>query len=230
MTLREAIQEYRHFVESMTGDNSDDTMSSDLAVYNKLRTARSVVLDTVIGSGGMLTEEHYQTLRCVELEEEDIVQCPSIPESGCTWLKSTCDIPKTISIKSVTTHLGKQFSYVRWDKIKEKVNGRLPSSRTDKIYTLRTIEDKVYLYVYNDDFVKSITISGIFEDPIVAATFCGDNEIARCNPLEASFHTGQTIFGFVSKAAWETIARERSAAQVKATNNDFPLDRNMQVQ
>lgn len=223
MTIREAIQDYRHFIESMTGDNSDDTLTSDLAVYNKLKTARAVALKSLLDKNEFLSEEHYQVLTCVSLEEEDIVQCPFVPPSGCTWLVSTCDIPKTITLKSVSTHLGKQFSYVRWDKIKEKVGGRIGSAAKDKFYTTRMVGEKLFLYIYNDEFIKSILITGIFEDPIEASVFCkgGDNV---CSPMESSFHTAQSIFDLVSKNAWDVMLRARSSAKLKALNNDSPID------
>lgn len=229
MTVREAISEYQFWVESMTGDISDDTISSELAIYNRLKTARVSVLKSLLERGGQLSEEHFQILSCIELEEVDRVECPFVPASGCVWLKSVCDIPDFITLQSVSTHLGKYYSYVRWDKIKEKTNGRLKSAAKEKFYSFRMTKDKVYLYIYNDEFIKNITLTGIFEDPIEATAFCGDDQNAICNPMDTSFHTSPYVMDNVTKAAWELMLKSRAAAKAKLLNNDSPVDATTQV-
>lgn len=228
MTVREAISEYQFWVESMTGDMSDDTLSSELAIYQRLRTSRSVVLKTLIERGERLSEEHYQILRCIDLEEVDRVDCPFVPASGCVWLKSTCDVPDFIKLQSVTTHLGNSYSYVRWDKIKEKINGRLKSAAREKFFSFKMDKDKVYLYIYNDEFIKNITVTGVFEDPIEATAFCGDDKTAICNPMDTSFHTSPFIMDSVTKSAWDLMVKSRAAAKLKVLNNDQPIDVQMQ--
>ena len=224
MTVRDAIYEYRQFVESMTGDTSDDTLSSELAIYNTLRTSRTVVLRIATDRGERLSEEHFQTLSCIELEEVDRVECPFIPASGCVWLRSTCDIPDFVSIQSISTQLGDMYSYVRWDRVREKVGGRLKSAKTDKFYSLRTVKDKVYLYIYNDEFIKNITLTAIFEDPIEAEAFCKYDKTAICNPMDVSFHTAQNYVDVIKKGAWDVMLRARAAAKLKVLNNDSPVD------
>ncbi len=225
MFIREAINDYRFWVESFTGDSSDDTLTSEYAVYNRLITSRATVLKQMLAEGKKLTEEVYQTLLCIELEEVDRVECPFIPASGCYWLKSTCSIPEVVTMQSISTHLGEGYSYVRWDKIKEKVNGRLKSAATDTFYSLRTIKDKVYLYIYNDELKKNITLTGIFQDPIKAAQFCEDDTDAVCTPMDSvSFHTPQNLMDTISKLAWDITMRARQAARLKILNNDSPLD------
>jgi hypothetical protein len=54
MTVREAISEYQFWVESMTGDISDDTVSSELAIYHRLKTARVSILKSMLERGGQL--------------------------------------------------------------------------------------------------------------------------------------------------------------------------------
>ena len=229
MTVKEAISEYQFWVENMTGDISDDTLSSDLAIYHRLRTARATVLKTLIERGERLSEEHLQILRCIELEEVDRVDCPFVPTSGCVWLKSTCDIPDFISLQSVSTHLGQSYSYVRWDRLKEKVGGRLKSAAKEKFYSFKMDKDKVYLYIYNDEFIKNITLTGIFEDPIEATAFCGDDKNEICSPMDTSFHTSSFVMYTVSKTAWDLMTKARMAAKAKFLNNDSPVDNTTQM-
>ena len=51
MTVKEAISEYQFWVENLTGDISDDTMSGELAIYHRLRTARATVIKTLMERG-----------------------------------------------------------------------------------------------------------------------------------------------------------------------------------
>lgn len=224
MTVRKAIEDYKHWL-SATGDDTDDDDTSLQAIYDRLITSRASVLKQSLSKLQKLSEEVYQTLLCIELEEVDRVECPFIPASGCYWLKSTCAIPEYISIQGVSTHLGEGYSYVRWDRIKDKVNGRLKSAPREKFYSLRTIKDKVYIYLYNDEFKKNITLTGVFQDPIKAAQFCGDDQDAICTPMDSvSFHTPQHLMDAVSKMTWDITMRARAAAKYKLLNNDSPID------
>ena len=229
MTVKEAISEYQFWVENISGDISDDTMSGELAIYHRLRTARATVIKTLMERGEKVSEEHFQILSCIELEEVDRVECPFVPASGCVWLKSTCDIPDFITLQSVSTHLGQSYSYVRWDKIEQKTKGRLKSAAKEKFYSFRMQKDKVFLYIYNDEFIKNITLTGIFEDPIEANAFCGEDKVAICNPMETSFHTSPFIMDTVSKTAWDLMTKARAAAKTKFLNNDTPVDATTQT-
>ena len=228
MTIREAIHDYLHWLSS-TGEQSDDTDTSQIALYQALLKSRAVVMTQLINAGAKINEEAYQVLRCIDLEEVDIVECPFVPKSGCVWLKSTCALPETIKIQSVSRLLGEGYSYVRWDKTKEKVGGRLKSAAKEKFYSLRTIGGKTYLYIYNDETIKSITATAIFEDPIEATLFCGDNEEVKCNPIDTSFHTPQSLLDSIIKQTWDSTIRVRAQAKMKALNNDSPVDQTTQV-
>ena len=89
-------------------------------------------------------------------------------------------------------------------------------------------KDKVYLYIYNDEFIKNITVTGVFEDPIEATAFCGDDKNAICNPMDTSFHTSPFIMDSVTKSAWDLMVKSRTAAKLKVLNNDQPIDVQMQ--
>ena len=230
MTIRETIHSYLHWL-STTGDQSDDTDISSKSLYQALLKARAVVLSQAINLGVRLNEEAYQVLPCIELEERDVRECNLLPESGCTLLRSTCPIPDAIKIQSITTQLGQtSFSYTRWDKIAEKVGGRLKSAAKEKFYSLRTIDGKTYLYILNETDLKNITLTGIFEDPMEATLFCGINEEAKCNPIDTQFHTPQAMLDQIIKQTWDSTIRVRAAAKMKALNNDSPVDQVSQPQ
>lgn len=223
-TIRDLIHDFRQLVVSITGDTSDDLDFSDREIYFRYVLTRALVVKQLLERGVKLSEEFFQTLTCIELEEADRVECPFIPESGCKWLKSKCPLPDFITIQSIGTQLGTSFSYVRWDKIESKKKGRLPSAKKDRFYSFRTIGKDTYLYVYNDDFIKNIIAVGVFEDPIEAEKFCGLSKEAICNPMDVDFHTSAFALDMISKSSWDTIIKARSAAKAKILNNDSPID------
>lgn len=223
-TIRDLIHDFRQLVQSATGDTSDDLDFSDREIYFRYVLTRALIVKQLLERGIKLSEEFFQTLTCIELEDVDRVECPFIPASGCVWLKSKCPIPDHIMLQSVGTHLGTSFSYVRWDKIESKNKGRLPSAKKDRFYSFRTIGKDTYIYIYNDEFIKNIIAVGIFEDPIEAEKFCGLSQDAVCNPMDVDFHTSALVLDMVTKTAWDTILKARSAARPKLLNNDSPLD------
>lgn len=219
--IRDIIYDFRQAVVSATGDTSDDTDYSDKEIYMRLVMSRSAIIKSLLDRGVKLTEEFYQVIPCIQLEEVDIVECPTAPASGCVWLRSDCPLPDQLNIQSVSTHLGKTFSYARWDKLPLKVRGRLKSAATDSYYTFRTIGDKTWLYIHNDEFLKSATVVMIPENPIEANKYCNKT---ICNPMETDFHTSAPVLDMIIKTTWDTITKGKQLAQFKIMNNDSPTD------
>ena len=219
--IRDAIYDFRQNVVSATGDTSDETDYSDKQIYMRLIMSRSAIVKSMLDRGMKLSEEFYQVIPCIQLKEVDIVECPTAPASGCMWLKSDCPIPDYLTIQSVSSHLGKAYSYSRWDKLKIKMRGRLPSAPTESYYTLRTIDDKTWLYIYNNEFLESATITIIPEDPIKATEYCNKS---ICNPMDLDIHTSAPILDMIIKNTWDTITKGKQLAQFKILNNDSPTD------
>ena len=59
----------------------------------------------------------------------------------------------------------------------------------------------------------------IFEDPVKAAQFCG-NEEALCNPMELSFHTDYKLIDPILKLTWDTVMATRRNARPDMMNDD----------
>lgn len=221
-TIRDVIYDFRQTVVSATGDTSDDTDYSDKEIYMRLVMSRASIIKSLLDRGIKLSEEFYQVIPCVNLQEVDIVECPTAPASGCMWLKSDCPIPDHLVIQSVSTHLGKTFSYARWDKLREKVRGRLASAATDSYYTFRTIDNKTWLYIYNNEFLQSATVTMIPEDPIEANKYCNKDNV--CTPMDTDIHTSAPVLDMIIKTTWDTIIKGKQVAQFKIMNNDSPTD------
>jgi hypothetical protein len=221
MKIRDIISRFRHFGEDMSGYVSDDTSYSDLAIYDQLVTARSVIAhDRAKTAKEYFSDAMFQTLPCVMFEEVDSNECGLIPPSGCKILKSTCPIPNTLKLISVTSQLGnKTFDLVRWDQAEGKLNSRIKSIKDSTFATMRKIGENHYLYLLNNENLKNAVIVAIFEDPVKAAQFCGDKE-ALCNPLDLDFHTDYKLIDPILKYTWDTAVSVRRAAKPDLANDD----------
>jgi hypothetical protein len=173
-----------------------------------------------------------QNLRCVELIQVDPQECPCAPASGCFWLRTKEPVPRAIRYISVTDTLGKeQFTRKKWSDFKRVANSRIKSARTKRYYTLREAneagENKHYLYIYAKEedklYLKSLTISGLFANPIKAAAFasCGEiNLTAICNPMDIGFYTNEELRDVVNKQLILTLPQFRNLAPSDQLNND----------
>jgi len=222
MVIRNLIQSFRHFGEDPTGYISDDTSFSDFAIYQQLVRSRAVIVKDR-DRKEYFNHTMFQTLPCVMFEEVDANECGLIPRSRCKILKSTCPTPNILKLISVTSQLGNQtFDYVRWDQTAGKLNSRIESIRDSVFATIRTIGDEQYIYLINDDYIKNGVVVAIFEDPVIAAQFCGDQE-ALCNPMELDFHTDAKLTDVVLKLSYDTILGVRRAAKPDVVNDDTNL-------
>jgi hypothetical protein len=224
MTVRDIIARFRHFGEDITGYVSDDTSYSDLAIYDQLVTARAVIAyDRNRLAKEYFSDVMFQTLNCVMFNEVDANECGLIPPSGCKILKSTCPIPNTIKLISVTSSLGNNtFDIIRWDQAEGKLNSRIESIKKSTFATIRTIGKDQYLYLLNNENLKNATMVALFEDPVKAAQFCGDKE-AVCNPLDLDFHTDYKLIDPILKYTWDTISAVRRTAKPDIINDDTNL-------
>ena len=219
MEIRKVIEQWRHFGEDKAGYVSDDTSYSDFAIYDQLVMSRATIVKDR-ARPDYFTEIMFQTLPCVMLDEVDANECGLIPKSGCYILKSTCEVPNTLKITSISKQLGQNIDYVRWDRVQGKLNSRIESIREEPYYSIRTIGDKQYLYVFNHSHLKNVVITGIFEDPVIAAQFCEDKE-ALCNPLAVDFHTDYKLIDPILKLTWDSVLKVRNAAKEDRLNDDY---------
>jgi len=145
-----------------------------------------------LAAGRYITEHTVQILPCVEVVLVDRNECPCAPESGCMWLKTKVKIPRPIRIISVNDIIAQDsFSFLKWDRFKYIKHSRVNSLKKRRYYTMRDSGEGTFLYVYNDDFLESISISAIFEDPMDAAAYpkCGKRDIeAVCNPMDVDLY------------------------------------------
>lgn len=222
-TYRELADSIRSLLDR-TGFVTKDTRHSLHLIYDVILDMRtSFVKRTKVARKG-IGQENVQTLSCLSLEEADANICPCRPPAGCTWLKSTCPIPKSISISSVTnSNAGFKADYVEWSQFKTKLYSRSKKPYT-RYFTILDTGEGPYIYLYNDMFLENVTITGLWESPNHAAYFttCDETEtqtFLRCNPLDTPLYMDGDIVDVVFKMTYDFFARSAGVSTVDIKND-----------
>jgi hypothetical protein len=220
-TIGDTIDSFFHLATDITGFRSDDSAFTDLSVYSEILKSRSAIIKEIDSRNLELDIELIQNLTCIELEEVDREECPTRTPSGCVWLRSKKPIPDTIKILSVTNGIGTlKFTHERWDRL--SVEKRLHSSQNQPLYTFRNKGGEKYLYIFNNETIKNVHISAVFENPIDPVEFCLGKR--HCNPSELSIHTPQHIADMVLQRVYARIIGQRQTARPDIINNDNNLN------
>lgn len=147
------------------GISSDDSRLSNRHIYNKLLTVRARLLVQQAKQKQKISNWNYQTLKCVELIDAPVHECPNVPD-GCFVLRTKYPLPKIMTdlnrhlILSVTTLDGKRiFSETSWQAISFKKGNRF--TKTSAEYYLKD----GYLYLVDEKSLSIITITAIFGNP-----------------------------------------------------------------
>lgn len=204
MTIREAIEAFRMYVEDVTGrpTSGDGAFPPKLLYYVLTISKNSVLHDDVrrIRVSSATDDILIMDIPCVELEPADIVsECPCALPSGCIWLKSKHFIPspvdgKLFDVKTIDGSIG--FNYVAWNVFEDRVvNSRYIAARRGNYYTLRNVEGRYRLYVYSVGEVagagalSKVAIRGIFTDILEVLEFpmCSDDDVYICDVLDKPF-------------------------------------------
>jgi hypothetical protein len=230
-SYRDSVEYFKHVPLDSSGYQSDDLGWSDRVIVEHLLDVRTSEIKQRQLVGIPIDKHNEQTLPCIELEEVDAVDCPCPPPSGCIWLKSNDILPRMISLTSVSSIDGSiNFNPVDWTKLKYKVNSRIKSNQKKKYYTTRDTGEGTYLYILNDDFLKAVSLTAIFEDPYCAFSFpkCGEQNIeALCNPWNVDIKTDRSIFEAIIRKAWQILLSIRSAAGSDTYNDSQDNTKNV---
>ena len=200
------------------GCQSDDTRLSPRHIYSKLISLRSKYISQQAKKKQKINQWNFQTLPCVELIKTDIHNCPCIPPIGCRVLRTKYPLPKPLTdlnrhlIQSVTSLDGTIiFSEIQWDEVKYKASSKYTATKPDFF-----IRDG-YLYLVGLTqrmrHLDIITITGLWEDPLVSYSFIGKCEegCTDCedctSALDKDFPIdGENVDWIISEAAEELIS------------------------
>lgn len=224
MRIKEIIQRIQSLYSK--GVQSDDVTLSDRHVYNKMVTVRSKLISQEAKKKQKVNQWSYQTLNCVELIKAPVHECPCLPPIGCDILRTKYPIPKPLTdlnshlIQSVTTIDGSiVFSEIGWVEKKYKADNKYTANKPD--YYIRNN----YLYITHRSGIKLITITGLFDDPLVANSFPSycPGECTDCNdctsPLDMEFPIDNDMIDTLIDMCKEELIAQFSQMTGDLTNN-----------
>ncbi len=186
MTIGENLQRVQSLYSS--GVQSDDSRLSSRHIYNKLLSVRAKLITQKINKKQQISQWNYQPLRCVELIEVPIHECPCLPPIGCKILRTKYKLPKPLNsltshmLKSVTSIDGQiVFGEISWIEKKYSKGNKYTSQKPD--YFIR--DGYLFITVKNESSPMLLYIEGLFEDPIEVYEFtsfcdCGDGVDTEC--------------------------------------------------
>jgi hypothetical protein len=227
-TFRELCEAVRTVMDSQ-GFPSKDTKFSLRLVYDAILDSRTSFLKRTKTLRRGVGQENVQTISCVKLEEADRNVCPCQPPTGCTWLKSTKPIPKSLILSNMSvTNSNANFKadFVEWTKFKNKLYSRGRKEYT-RYFTILETGDGPYLYLYNDLFLESVSLTGLWEDPNHAAYFtsCGEEtkrqEFLRCNPLDTPLYMDRDTTDVVFKMTYDSLIRTVQGSILEIKNDSL---------
>lgn len=189
MKIKEIIQRVQSLYSK--GVQSDDTRLSNRHIYNVLMSVRSTLITQQINKKQGISAWNYQTLPCVELVKVPSHECPCIPDIGCEIVRSKYKLPAPLNglnghiIHSVTSIDRKiKFDEVKLNSINYQKGNKYTSSKVN--YFIH----QGYLYLSTPSKIEVVSVTALFEDPIIASKFINycDNSNNNCiDYLEQEF-------------------------------------------
>lgn len=221
---------YRDLAQSIktllvkSGFPSKDSRFTLKAIYDTLLDMRTSYLKRTKVARQGIGQQNVQTIGCIELIEADTNICPCRPPTGCIWLRSKNPIPKTISIFGVTnSNAAFKADYVEWSTFRTKMFSKAKRPTT-RYFTYLDTGEGSYLYLYNDDFLENVSMTGLWEDPNHAAYYgdCEESDrdkFLRCNPLDTPLYMDGDIVDIIFKMTWDFLIRSTEPSIQDTTNN-----------
>jgi hypothetical protein len=193
MVIGEIIQRVQSLYSK--GAQADDSRLMSRHIYNKMLSARSLLIFNKINKKQFMSKWNYTILPCVELIEVSGSDCPCIPAPGCQILRTKYKLPKPMN--SINGYIIDVVMSIDGSIIFHEVSYKSKSWRAADKYTSSKpdyfIKDD-YLYVTSTRKLKAVTIIGLFADPIEAEaypSFCEDKDedptACPTNPKDTDF-------------------------------------------
>lgn len=223
ITNREVVNAFRTLVADKVQISNQSGWSTRLVYFYIIRYRAKLIREKVLRNRN-LSHWNYQTIDCIPLTKTDMSECPCAPARGCVWKKIAYPIPKPLDrLKSVTSKDGQvTYSYVEWERVKNKINSRLEAQNAMAFYTIKTRRNGTYLYLYNDVHKKHVTVTGIFENPLEVQYYPDCNGVKeQCQePQNEEFILDPDLLPAVYDLAIAQISRAKQLG-TDILNNDI---------
>ncbi|HUS90098.1 MAG TPA: hypothetical protein VMW91_12180 [Desulfosporosinus sp.] len=204
-------------------------------VYNKLQTAWPMFAQKLLKEKAQDKDEWiYLTLPCIELHKAPAHDCPCVPPVGKKFYKSVIEVPSSLNVdgrpfRSVTTIDGSvEYDYTTWEDVARQKYNKYTASKP--AYFLKN----GYLYLKdNPKEIVLLAVTGIFEDPVAAAsvvgycTGCREEADPVCfDPLTVEFPVMDEILEPILEYTINSIAKYfHGFPEDKSTNSESDGDK-----
>ena len=239
-TIREIIAAFSHAVEEKTGRPFSDFKWPNRLIYFHLINQRAEIIYSTRKQNQLEGnyEDYTEVLPCVEMAEVDMVECPCLPKSGCTFMKSTTPMPRFIGGRPtlVTTVEGfEKYNFVNWSMFKYRINNRNQSSNDANLFTTQNIGNQDWLYTYITKEEAGIPIksratkvAGVPIDPMEMFMYpiCGKIPKEPCNILDLKFIIEKRLINVLFDATHRKLITINKGTTIGDTKND---DRNAEA-
>jgi hypothetical protein len=225
-TNRAVIQGFRDLV----GDRqylSDDNQWSRRLVYYHLLKYRNLLLEERMRRRDLsISLFNRQTIPCIELTEVDVHDCPCVPSSGCTFLRTVYPVPQPLGTSFVVNAIDGSinYSFVEWERFKYKTQSRMRGTRESAYFTVKESGGKYYVYVYNDEHRDYVTVTSVFQDPLEVQNFpdCEGKTDPCFSPLDQLFILEEDLIPKMYQVALAPLVETKMSIPPDALNNDQP--------
>jgi len=189
MTIGEVIQRIQSLYNMRT--MSDSSLLTPQRIYNIMISVRSRLLSQKAKKHQKISQWNYQTIPCIELIIVPEHDCSCVPPIGCSILRTKYQLPEPLVdlnrhlIQSVTSIDGEiVYPEISWVEKKYKSANKYTANKADSFIR------KGYLYITYKNGPKLITVTGLFNDPVKAASyklFCPEMNTPCLSALDMDF-------------------------------------------
>lgn len=226
MTLREYIYDLKMLLRN--NRLVDDDRLTDRLVKEWINTSRAEGIKKESAKPGwQVPEQLIQSLGCINLEVSDRSHCPSLLTTGGSILRTSQDIPKTVSLRNrdgiievgPVDKIALPFSYVPIHRARFIGNGKFNSTAISAFM----FDKRIYLWanLTNASFYKYIRYIGvraICEDPTEAARF---NHVdgTPCYTDDSEYPMDVWMWNYIKNDLAEKVIKYLLEVPVDKTNN-----------
>ena len=213
VTLRQCVQTLIHLLSEKGPLAQENTWSQEHLYRILLRFRARILSEKLRARGYSLSQYNYQTIPCVKIDNLDSAEESSLPYSGCIVQKTLYPIPTPILIKSITSVAGNiSYDFIEWERLEDIKNSRFKAEKKRAYYSIKNTGEGSHIYLYNDEHKEVISITAIFEDPLLIYNFPNcEGETNPCfAPLDTEFILDPDLLPLVYELAIKSLSQPRA--------------------
>jgi len=169
MTLNEIVKDI--LLIARGGKVSQSEVITDSQVAFWVNTYRAMLFKQSYDKNAEIDRSYIQSLNCLELEDIDTAECPSLVTTNRVIMRTAVEVPKPIVTRKglcftfIGDVHGKPFQFTSEENIYYYVNRKYSGKDIYCFYRDRK------LYIVGTAKLKYLTVRGVFEDPTELANY-----------------------------------------------------------